>query len=193
MEWKIIAGLGNPGKEYDGTRHNTGFDVIDILLDRFHFPAMAGDGRAMTSRGWIGENRVLLMKPLTYMNLSGEAIRDAVHFYKADPCSDLIVICDDIDQPVGQLRIRPQGSAGGHNGLKNIIQNLGTDGFTRIRVGVGAKPSPDSDLADYVLGHPGREELEILREAKERAADASAVILEEGVPAAMNRFNQKKR
>jgi len=191
--YKIIAGLGNPGREYEGTRHNMGFDVIDLLLDRYGFPAMTRDGKAMTAKGLIDGQRVLLMKPLTYMNLSGEAIQEAVQFYKADPEQDVIVICDDIDQPVGQLRIRPKGSAGGHNGLKNIIRCLGTEDFTRVRVGVGAKPSPDYDLADYVLGRPAGEDRDLLAEAKERAADAVGMILTQGVPEAMNQFNGKVR
>lgn len=188
---KIIAGLGNPGREYVKTRHNTGFEVIDILSEEYHFPAQTRDGKSLVAKGYIEGEKVLLMKPQTYMNLSGEAIREQVDFYKADPETDVIVICDDIDQPLGQIRVRPKGSAGGHNGLKNIILNLGTDGFTRIRVGVGAKPSPDYDLADYVLGHPTGEDRELLDSSEKRAAEAVPVILTEGVEEAMNRFNTK--
>ncbi|MDY2944904.1 MAG: aminoacyl-tRNA hydrolase [Lachnospiraceae bacterium] len=188
---KIIAGLGNPGREYVKTRHNTGFEVIDILSEEYHFPAQTRDGKSLVAKGYIEGEKVLLMKPQTFMNLSGEAIREQVDFYKADPETDVIVICDDIDQPLGQIRVRPKGSAGGHNGLKNIILNLGTDGFTRIRVGVGAKPSPDYDLADYVLGHPTGEDRELLDSSEKRAAEAVPVILMEGVEEAMNRFNTK--
>lgn len=189
----IIAGLGNPGRQYDGTRHNVGFDVIDELADEYGIMNPARFGKSLAAKGRIGENRVLLMKPLTYMNLSGEAIREAVDFYKVDAQTNLIVISDDIDLPEGQLRVRGKGSAGGHNGLKNIIQHLGTDTFRRVRVGVGAKPSPDYNLADYVLGHFHGEDKKVMAEAVRRAADAVRCLMEEGTEAAMNKYNSKKK
>ena len=136
-EYYIIAGLGNPGRKYDGSRHNAGFDVIDELVDRFRISGPIRFGRSMIGKGVIGGKKVILVKPLTYMNLSGEAVREIVSYYKIDPADHLIVISDDIDLPVGHLRIRKKGSAGGHNGLKNIILHLGDDEFTRIRIGVG--------------------------------------------------------
>ena len=139
-EYYIIAGLGNPGRKYDGSRHNAGFDVIDELVDRFRISGPIRFGRSMIGKGVIGGKKVILVKPLTYMNLSGEAVREIVSYYKIDPADHLIVISDDIDLPVGHLRIRKKGSAGGHNGLKNIILHLGDDEFTRIRIGVGGKP-----------------------------------------------------
>ncbi|MCI2049453.1 MAG: aminoacyl-tRNA hydrolase [Lachnospiraceae bacterium] len=188
----IIAGLGNPGREYQHTRHNVGFEVADILADRSGIEIATRDGKSLIGKGQIAGRRVVLMKPMTYMNLSGEAIREQVTFYKADPSAQLIVVNDDIDLPEGQLRIRTKGSAGGHNGLKNITLNLGTDAFTRIRVGVGAKPSPDYDLADYVLGHPTGSDRKTLDEAESLAADAVEMILKMGADAAMNCFNRKK-
>ena len=129
----IIAGLGNPGRKYDGSRHNVGFDVIDELVDRYHIGGPERFGKSMIGKGRIGDRKVILVKPLTYMNLSGEAIQEIVHFYKVDPREDLLVISDDIDLEAGRIRIRKKGSAGGHNGLKNIVQHLGTEEFSRIR------------------------------------------------------------
>lgn len=188
----IIAGLGNPGRQYDGSRHNAGFDVIDRLVDRYGISGPVRFGRSMTGKGIIGGRKVLLVKPLTYMNRSGEALREIVQFYKTDPSEGLLVISDDIDLALGALRIRAKGSAGGHNGLKNIIQNLGTDQFCRIRVGVGAKPGADYDLADYVLGHFSHEERKVMEEAVDKAADAAACLLEKGPDAAMNLYNTRK-
>ncbi len=146
----IIVGLGNPGKDYENTRHNMGFLAIDriaeglgVKLDRYRF-------QALTAEATLGETRVLLMKPETYMNLSGQAVAAAAHFYKIPP-EQIFVLCDDISFPVGKLRFRPKGSAGGHNGLKSIIASLGSDAFPRLKLGVGQKPSPDYDLADFVL------------------------------------------
>ncbi|WP_130836193.1 aminoacyl-tRNA hydrolase [Lachnoclostridium sp. Marseille-P6806] len=188
----MICGLGNPGREYEGTRHNVGFAVIDVLRERYRMDGGSRFGRSMVYKGFIEGNKVLLIKPLTYMNLSGEAVREIVDYYKADPASELVVISDDIDLEEGQLRIRKKGSAGGHNGLKNIVKQLGSDAFMRIRIGVGAKPGPDYDLADYVLGRPRGEAESRIREAEEQAADAAALILQEGADAAMNRFNSRK-
>ncbi len=190
-ELYIIAGLGNPGRQYEGTRHNAGFDVIDELADAYGIDNPGRFGKSLAAKGRIEGIPVLLMKPLTYMNLSGEAVREAVDYYKVDPETHLIVISDDIDQPVGQLRVRGKGSAGGHNGLKNIIQHLGTDAFARVRVGVGAKPSPHANLADHVLGHFQGEDKENIVIAEKRAAEAVVTLMTEGVDAAMNRFNKR--
>ena len=192
----IIVGLGNPGRKYDGSRHNVGFDVIDELVDRHHIGGPERFGKSMIGRGRIGDRRVILVKPMTYMNLSGEAVQEIVHYYRVDPAEDLVVISDDIDLEAGKLRIRKKGSAGGHNGLKNIVQHLGTQDFTRIRVGVGAKPDPDYDLADYVLGHFTGDEKKLMGEAVGKAADAVACMVTDGVDLAMNRYNtprQKKK
>ncbi len=190
-ELYIIAGLGNPGRQYEGTRHNVGFAVIDELADAYDINNPSRFGKSLAAKGRIEGIPVLLMKPLTYMNLSGEAVREAVDYYKVDPETHLIVISDDIDQPVGQLRVRGKGSAGGHNGLKNIIQHLGTDAFARVRVGVGAKPSPDANLADHVLGHFQGEDKENIAIAEKKAADAVKTLMTDGVDAAMNRFNKR--
>lgn len=189
----IIVGLGNPGRKYDGSRHNVGFDVIDELVDRFHIGGPDRFGKSMIGKGRIGDRKVILVKPLTYMNLSGEAVQEIVHYYKADPALDLVVISDDIDLEAGRLRLRKKGSAGGHNGLKNIVQHLGTTDFPRIRVGVGAKPDPDYDLADYVLGHFSVQEKKIMEEAVSKAADAVACIVTDGVDLAMNRYNTPRK
>ncbi len=185
----LIAGLGNPGREYEGTRHNVGFDVVDLLHAQHTFGPFVRDGKALVSKGRIGTARVILMKPQTYMNLSGEAIRPCLDFYKIDHTANFIVTLDDIDLEPGRIRIRKKGSPGGHNGLKNIVQNLGDGDFCRVRVGVGAKPDPDYDLADYVLGHPRGEDRKVLDEAEEKASQAIASILSDGIDRAMNRFN----
>lgn len=190
-DFYLIVGLGNPGREYEGTRHNVGFEVLDDLIDTYHIDGPTKFGKSLIGKGRIGEQKVILMKPQTYMNLSGEAVREGIDFWKIDHTNHLIVISDDIDLPEGKLRIREKGSAGGHNGLKNIILHLGDGNFTRIRVGVGAKPSPDADLAGYVLGHPAGEDRKILEEAKKRAAEAAACILTEGVQKAMCRYNRE--
>ena len=182
----IIAGLGNPGAKYDGTRHNVGFKVIDELADRFHINRPVRFGKSMIGKGMIGGEKVILVKPLTYMNLSGEAVREICSYYKADPADHLIVISDDVDLPVGHLRIRKKGSAGGHNGLKNIILHLGTDEFTRVRIGVGGKPAPGSDLANHVLGHFSSEDRPVIEEAYAKAADAVECAIGQGPDKAMN-------
>lgn len=192
-EYYIIAGLGNPGRKYDGSRHNVGFNVIDELVDRFRIGGPVRFGKSMIGKGVIGGRKVILMKPLTYMNLSGEAVREVVNFYKADPAVHLIVISDDIDLPAGNIRIRKKGSAGGHNGLKNIIQHLGSGDFTRIRIGVGGKPDPDADLANFVLGHFTGDEKTVMQEAFVKAADAVECILKDGPDRAMNLYNTAKK
>lgn len=190
-EMFIIAGLGNPSKEYDKTRHNVGFDAIDHLADKYGIDVRERKHKALVGKGRIDGERVVLLKPQTFMNLSGESIRDALDFYKVDETTGLIVIYDDISLPPGQLRIRKKGSAGGHNGIKNIIAHLGHDTFMRIKVGVGEKPS-GYDLAAYVLGRFSKEERSIMEEAFEEAAEAVGVCIVEGPDAAMNQFNQKK-
>lgn len=188
----VIAGLGNPGRKYDGSRHNVGFCVIDELIDRYTISGPVHFGRSMIGKGTIGGQKVILMKPLTYMNLSGEAVREVCSYFKVDHHSHLIVISDDIDLPVGHLRIRRKGSAGGHNGLKNIIQHLGDNEFTRIRIGVGGKPDPSADLANHVLGHFSGDDRVIMEETYKKAADAVVCALEDGPDRAMNLFNTKK-
>ena len=187
---KIVAGLGNPTKEYEGTRHNIGFSVIDKLADKYNIGMQEKKHKAICGKGMISGEKVILLKPQTYMNLSGESIADAVNFYKLDPEEDLIVIYDDIDLDVGRLRIRAKGSAGGHNGMKNIIAHLGTQVFPRIRIGVGEKPK-GWDLADYVLGRFSKEEEPVVREALEKAAKACSEIITEDVTSAMNKYNNK--
>ena len=189
----IIVGLGNPGRKYDGTRHNAGFDVIDELVDRLGAGGPVHFGKSMIGKGVIGGQKVILVKPLTYMNLSGEAVREICSFYKVDHHDHLLVISDDVDLPVGHLRIRKKGSAGGHNGLKNIIQHMGDDEFTRIRIGVGGKPAPGADLANHVLGHFAGEDKAIVEQAFEKAADAVVCALDQGPDKAMNLYNTKKQ
>lgn len=187
-DMKIIAGLGNPTKEYEGTRHNIGFSVIDKLADKYNISMNEKKHKAICGKGMIEGEKVILLKPQTYMNLSGESVVDAVNFYKVDPEEDVIIIYDDIDLDVGKLRIRAKGSAGGHNGMKNIIAHLGTQVFPRIRVGVGAKPK-DWNLADYVLGRFPKEELPEIEAGRETACEAVKIIVSQGVEAAMNRIN----
>lgn len=186
----IIAGLGNPTKEYENTRHNIGFMAIDALADKYNISVMDCKHKALLGKGSINGTKVVLVKPLTYMNLSGEAIRAVADYYKVDVASELIVIYDDISLDVGQLRIRKKGSAGGHNGIKNIIANLGQDTFQRIKIGVGEKPK-GYDLADYVLGHFSREELEVMKDSLEKVDGAVNLMLEGKVDAAMNEYNVK--
>ncbi len=184
---KIIIGLGNPTKEYQGTRHNVGFSVIYALSDEYDIRVDIKKHKALIGKGIIGGEKVILAMPMTYMNLSGESVRELMDYYKCDS-SDIIVIYDDISLDVGKLRIRAKGSAGGHNGIKNIISCIGTQEFARIKVGVGEKPK-HMDLADYVLGHFSKDEQPVIRESTKKAADAVAVILAEDVDAAMNKFN----
>ena len=186
-EW-LVVGLGNPGEKYENTRHNVGFLTVDELAERARVPVQKLKHRALTNTLEVGGVKVLLMKPVTYMNLSGEAVRPAADFYKIPP-DHVLVISDDTALAVGRLRIRRGGSAGGHNGLKSIIQHLGTDQFPRIRVGVGEKPHPDYDLADWVLGRFTGEDKKAMDAAVKRAADAVECLLAEGPDRAMNRFN----
>lgn len=184
----ILVCLGNPGEKYENTRHNVGFMVADELGERQNAPIQKLKFKALTNLFTISGEPVLVMKPITYMNLSGEAVRQAVDFYKVPP-DHVLVVSDDTALAVGRLRIRRGGSAGGHNGLKNIIQHLGTDQFPRIRVGVGQKPHPDYDLADWVLGKFLGEDKTAIDQAVKRAADAVACLIQHGPDRAMNQFN----
>lgn len=184
----IIVGLGNPENKYAGTRHNIGFSAITALADANGISVDARKHKALIGKGIVGGQKVILAMPQTYMNLSGESVRELVDYYKIDPTEQLIVIYDDIALPPGKLRIRPKGSAGGHNGIKNIISHLGGQEFPRIRIGVGEKPK-GWDLVDYVLGRFPKEEEPRIREALEQACKACEAIMNEGVEAAMNRFN----
>lgn len=187
----LIAGLGNPTKEYDKTRHNVGFSVIDILADQYRIDVSEKKHKALCGRGVIEGQKVILVKPQTFMNLSGESLREVSDYYKIEP-QDMIVIYDDISLDPGQLRIRLKGSAGGHNGIKNIIAQLGTQEFPRIKVGVGAKP-PRMDLADYVLSRFSPEEQKQMDEAFREAAEAAVSMMTDGAERAMNHYNTKKK
>lgn len=186
----LIAGLGNPGRQYEATRHNMGFDVLDCLIEKHHIAQSGVKFNAMFGKGIIGGEKVILMKPLSFMNLSGGPIQEMTNYFKIDPETELIVIYDDIDLEPGQLRIRKQGSAGGHNGMKDIIRKLGTDKFLRIKVGVGAKPK-GWDLADHVLSRFTDGDRKLVDESIEKAADAVEIMISRGADAAMNLYNRK--
>ena len=189
---KIIVGLGNPTREYAGTRHNVGFSVIYNISDAYNIPVETKKHKALIGKGVIEGEKVVLAMPQTYMNLSGESVRELIDYYKADETQELIVIYDDISLPPGQLRIRKKGSAGGHNGIKNIIAHLGHDTFMRIKVGVGEKPQ-GYDLAAYVLGHFDKKDREVMQQAFADAADAVVMMMNDSADAAMNHFNGKKQ
>ena len=184
---KIIAGLGNPGLKYAGSRHNMGFSVLTELADRYDVSVNRAECKSLTGRTIIKGEKVLLAMPQTYMNLSGEAVSQLLNYYKCT-AEDLIVIYDDIDLDVGNVRIRAKGSAGGHNGMKNIIQLIGTEEFCRIKLGVGHKPE-GWDLADYVLGRFPEDELPTVRDAVKTAASAVDEIIENGITSAMNKYS----
>ena len=186
----IIVGLGNPTPEYEGTRHNVGFEVIDALARKYNIDVDTKKHRAYIGKGMIEGQKVILAKPQTYMNLSGESVRSLLDYYKVDEEQELLVIYDDISLDVGQLRIRKKGSAGGHNGIKSIISHLGHDAFLRIKIGVGEKPR-GYDLADYVLGHFEGEDKEKMEEAYEKAVQAVRMALHGDICEAMNQFNRK--
>ncbi len=188
----IIVGLGNPDKKYMNTRHNIGFDVIDAIAEKNDIVVGEKKHKAVIGKGIVAGQKAVLVKPLTYMNLSGESVRSVIDFYKVDEKSELIVISDDVSLDMGQIRIRKRGSDGGHNGLKNIIMHLGHDEFIRVRMGVGEKP-PRMDLADYVLGHFSAEEREVMNEGARTATLAIETVIAEGPDAAMNRYNARKR
>ena len=187
VSWLLVC-LGNPGDKYENTRHNVGFMVADETADRQSKPIQRLKFKALTNTLSISGEKVLVMKPITYMNLSGEAVRQAADFYKIPP-ERVLVVSDDTALALGRLRIRAKGSAGGHNGLKNIIQHMGTDQFPRLRVGVGEKPHPDYDMADWVLGKFVGEDKKTIDTAVKRAADAVECILSEGLEKAMGKFN----
>ena len=187
----LIAGLGNPGKQYEKTRHNMGFDAIDELVDRRQIPGGWVKFNAMYGKGVLEGEKVILAKPLSYMNLSGGPVKALADYFKVSYEQELIVIYDDIDLEPGMIRIKKQGSAGGHNGIKDLIRQLGTQKFIRIKVGVGAKPK-GWDLADYVLGSFSTEGRKLVDNAIERACDAVEMILKDGVDAAMNQYNRKQ-
>ena len=186
----LVVGLGNPGREYEATRHNMGFDTIDHMVEDYNVPQGGVKFNSMYGKSMIGGEKVILMKPLSFMNLSGGPVREMANYFKIDPETELIVIYDDIDLEPGQLRIRKQGSAGGHNGIKDIIRQLGTEKFLRIKVGVGAKPK-GWDLADHVLGRFSTEDRKLVDEAIEKAAKAVDIMISQGVDAAMNEYNRK--
>ena len=186
----LIVGLGNPTKKYEHTRHNIGFDVIDYLADQYNISMNTKKFKGICGTGVIEGSKLLLLKPQTFMNLSGNSVGEAAAYYKLDPAQDLIVIYDDIDLSPGSLRIRKKGSAGGHNGLKNIIAQLGSEEFQRIRIGVGGKPE-NYDLADYVLGHFTKEEKALMEKAVSMAVEAAEMMLMGDTDKAMNEFNRK--
>ena len=185
--WMLVC-LGNPGEEYENTRHNVGFMVADELAERQGKPIQRLKFKALTNIFSIGKEKVLIMKPVTYMNLSGEAVRPAMDFYKI-PADHVLVVSDDVYLEVGRLRIRTKGSAGGHNGLTNIIQHMGTDQFPRVRIGVGEKPHPDYDMADWVLGKFSPEDRKVIDQTVKRAADAIECIMDLGLMRGMGKYN----
>lgn len=187
VSWLIVF-LGNPGPRYEMTRHNAGFMAADAMAKEMNLSINKSRFKALTASCQIGEESVLLMKPQTFMNLSGDAVSQAAKFYKIPP-ERVIVVSDEISLPIGKLRIRTKGSAGGHNGLKDIIAKLGTDAFPRIRIGVGAPPHPDYDMADWVLSTFKNQDAEDMLAAAARAAQAAQCYITQGAERAMNRFN----
>lgn len=188
----VIVGLGNPGKKYENTRHNAGFIAIDALADKYGISISEKKHKALCGAGVIEGNKVVLVKPQTFMNLSGESVRSIMDFYKIDPEEDMLVIYDDISLAPGNIRIRKKGSAGGHNGIKSIIAHAGTQNFMRVKVGVGEKPS-GWDLADYVLGHFSDEDNVKLKEIMPDIIQAVTFMVQGDVDKAMNDFNAKKQ
>lgn len=184
----LIVGLGNPGREYERTRHNTGFRAIDLLAQTLGCKIDKAKFQGLYGQTVYNGTKLFLLKPQTYMNLSGESVGEAARFYKV-PADHVLVISDDVSLAAGRLRIRKSGSAGGHNGLKNIIQHLGTDGFPRIKVGVGMPEHPDHEMVNWVVGKPQGEEAKLLRATLDRAAEAALCLIEQGADTAMNRFN----
>jgi PTH1 family peptidyl-tRNA hydrolase len=187
---KLIVGLGNPGREYAATRHNIGFMVVDRLAHKLGLTVEKKKFNALLGQGQISSEKVLLAKPQTYMNLSGEAVTALLNWYKLGP-ADLIVVFDDLDLPPGKLRIRPEGSSGGHKGMESIILALGTDGFPRLRIGVGRPETPDFDSANYVLSRLTAGDVKIFEEAVNLAVDAICCLVGEGLETAMNEYNKK--
>ena len=181
----LIVGLGNPGKEYDGTRHNIGFAAVDCIAEKYNIELNREKFKGVFGEGFIDGKKVILLKPTTYMNLSGESIREVINFYKISN-EEVIVIYDDISLEVGRLRIREKGSHGGHNGIKSIIANLGTDVFPRVKIGVGA---PKGNLVSHVLGKFSEDEIEILRETIKASSDAVGIMVKSDTKEAMNKLN----
>ena len=190
VSWLVVF-LGNPGLRYEGTRHNAGFMTADALARKKNISINRSRFRALTASCPFGDTTALLMKPQTYMNLSGEAVGEAARFYKI-PADHVLVVSDDITLPIGAMRIRTKGSAGGHNGLKNIISVLGTEEFPRIRLGVGSPPHPDYDTVDWVLSVFRDQDAVDMAEAASRAADAVECFIAQGPEKAMNLYSQKK-
>ncbi len=188
----IITGLGNPTREYRNTRHNIGFDAIDYIARELGVDVGTKKHRALIGKGYLEGEKLILAKPQTYMNLSGESIGDMIHYYKIVPREGLIVLYDDISLKPGQLRIRAKGSAGGHNGIKSIINNLCTDEFIRIKIGIGEKPK-GYDLADYVLGYFSKEERENMDLCVKRVYEAVKCLISDNIQKAMNDYNQSMK
>lgn len=184
----VVVGLGNPGDKYRYTRHNAGFITIDYMASQYKINVNRTKFKAVTGEGEIAGEKVLLVKPQTYMNLSGESVMDIMNWYKLET-SKLIVIYDDVDLAVGRLRLRPAGSAGSHNGMKSIIYLLNSDDFPRVRIGIGKQPEY-MDLADYVLGRFGDEEIPLMEEAVKNASQAVGEIIKNGINSAMNKYNK---
>ena len=187
LDW-IVVFLGNPGDKYENTRHNVGFMTADALGEKLNKPIQRLKFKALTNVVEYGGCRVLLMKPTTYMNLSGEAVREACMFYKLPP-ERVLVVSDDVSLPVGKIRLRRNGTAGGHNGLRSIIGQLHSDQFPRLKIGVGAKPHPDYDMADWVLGRFSKEDRKAIDAAIDRALDALECLFTQGIDMAMSRYN----
>lgn len=188
----LIVGLGNPGKQYEHTRHNVGFDVIDVIADKYNISVTEKKHKALCGKGVIEGHKAVLAKPQTFMNASGESVAELLGYYKLDAGSELIVIFDDISLAPGNIRVRKKGSAGGHNGIKNIISMIGSQEFMRVKVGVGEKPK-GWDLVDHVLGHFDAADRELVEQAMEDAAAAAVMMLRGEVDKAMNDFNAKKQ
>ena len=187
---KMIVGLGNPGKEYENTRHNAGFNSVDAIAKKYNIDISKSEFKSKIGQGYIDGQKVLLVKPQTYMNNSGEAVREVVDFYKLDSTEEIIIIYDDISLDVGMIRVRDKGSAGGHNGIKSIIAHLGSEEFLRIRVGVGDK-GENGDLVKHVLGTFKGEDEATIKESYEKAVDAATLILNDNLEKAMNIYNKK--
>jgi len=187
---KLIVGLGNPGKQYADTRHNVGFLVIDYLAEKLGIKVDRVKFKSVIGEGFVGYEKVVLAKPQTYMNLSGEAVIDMVQWYKIGP-EDLLVVFDDMDLPLGKLRLRMKGGAGGHNGMKSIIYLIQSEEFPRLRIGIGRPENENVESVDYVLGKFSDEEAKIITEAVKKAADAVLEVLEKGVEKAMNEVNHE--
>ena len=184
-----IIGLGNPGKEYENTRHNMGFKTMDVLAQKTNTKIEKIKFRSLIGETMINGNKVILVKPQTYMNNSGIAVREVSEYYKIDP-ENILVIYDDVDLPEGTIRIRPFGSAGTHNGMKSVVYQLFSDRFPRIRIGIGGA---HGDMIDYVIGNVSKEDISTFQEAWERAAEATICYIEEGIEIAMNKFNPPRK